>query len=77
MAPYIMAQAGTGRSARRRVMMPAALPWITLFVLAITTLRYLPFINLDLAVRFQMWLRDLIIRMERKLDEIEREREDD
>jgi hypothetical protein len=52
---------------------PAGLVWVFVLLLIITTLRLLPFINLDLALRLQLWLMDLKTRIERKLDEIERD----
>ena len=47
--------------------------WGLLLLLGLATLRYLPFINVDLAFRLQLWLRNVQRRLEEELEELKRE----
>ena len=50
-----------------------AFAWAILLFLGLFTLRMFPFINVDLAVRFQMWVRDMVERMEREIDKSDKD----
>lgn len=54
--------------------MPHAVVFLGIaLIIGMYTLRMLTFINVDLAIRFQYWLRNLVYRIERKLDEMGRD----
>jgi hypothetical protein len=63
------------QSARRSVNAVAMTGLIgaILLILAIHTLRMLPWINVDLAVRFQLWLLDMLRRLESSRNDSERD----
>lgn len=47
--------------------MTAAISWLLALALLVLTLRYLPFIDTEAALRLQLWLRD----MQRKIEKDE------
>lgn len=54
-------------------MTPTLLTWMTLIALAYATLRYLPFIDPELSLRLQWWLREQQRKLEGEIEEIRRE----
>lgn len=50
----------------------ALITWATLIALAFSTLRYLPFIDAELSLRLQWWLREQRRKLEDDIEELQR-----
>ena len=48
------------------------LPWAIIAGMVVFTLHYLPFINAELSMRLQTWLREDTKKMRDKLEELKR-----
>lgn len=50
--------------------------YLTLLFLAILTIKYLPFINVDASVRFQYWLKRVMRNLEDAIDALDRKQKE-